>query len=211
MAKLVFLSPSFDGRVYHLELEKTTVGRGDQNTLVIQDSSLSSAHCEILVHEPEVIVRDLGSRNGTVVNGKKLRDAQAQLKHGQIVRFGTVEARLELELNPEDQTAGLTAIHQHARAVRDLEHPHPVPDPFVKMGQESAMENADHTAFLSATRPGAPLVSAQAGPPTPAGTAEKGSESLLKRVVLPVGAILALGLVLAIGLVRLIGWLSGNH
>src|SRR6266481_4172253 len=95
MAKLIFIDENFSGRVYELMLEKTTVGRGDQNTLVIRDTSLSSTHCEILMHGSEVIVRDLDSRNGTFVNGIRL-NKQSQVKSGQTVRFGSVEARLDL-------------------------------------------------------------------------------------------------------------------
>jgi pSer/pThr/pTyr-binding forkhead associated (FHA) protein len=95
MAKLVFTTQEHAGQSYELILEKTTVGRADGNTLVIADASLSAMHCDILVNGPEVIVRDLGSRNGTTVNGRKLVNQQSQLKSGQIVRFGSVEARLE--------------------------------------------------------------------------------------------------------------------
>jgi len=37
MAKLIFNGQGFHGQVYELMLEKTTIGRGDQNTLVIRD------------------------------------------------------------------------------------------------------------------------------------------------------------------------------
>ena len=67
MAKLVFTDKNFAGRVYELLLEKTTVGRGDHNTLVIHDNSLSSSHCEILMHGSEIIVRDLDSLPDLVV------------------------------------------------------------------------------------------------------------------------------------------------
>ncbi len=112
MAKLIFTNQDHAGRAYELTLEKTTVGRGDQNTLAIADGSLSAVHCEILVNGPEVIVRDLGSRNGTFVNGAKLVNQQSQLKSGQTVRFGAVEARLELDSPPAEDTASdITAIH----------------------------------------------------------------------------------------------------
>src|SRR5437899_11606033 len=102
MAKLVFIDQNFSGRAYELILEKTSVGRGDQNTLVIRDSSLSATHCEILMYGSEIIVRDLDSRNGTFVDGIRL-NKQSQVKSGQVVRFGSVEARLELD-PAKDQT-----------------------------------------------------------------------------------------------------------
>src|SRR5437667_3049041 len=90
MAKLIFIDKNFPGRTYELVLEKTTVGRGDHNTLVIRDPSLSATHCEILMNGDEIIVRDLDSSNGTFVNGTRLR-SQSQAKSGQTIRFGSVE------------------------------------------------------------------------------------------------------------------------
>ena len=119
MAKLIFIDQRFAGRVYELVLEKTTVGRDDQNTLTIRDRSLSARHCEILTYGPEVIVRDLNSRNGTFVQGVRLNQ-QSQVKSGQTVRFGSVEARLEL--GPEPQTSDgteETAVYAHARVMRE--------------------------------------------------------------------------------------------
>src|SRR6185503_20457629 len=131
MAKLIFTDENYAGRVYKLVVEKTTVGRGEHNTLVIHDSSLSSNHCEILMHGPEIIVRDLGSRNGTFVNGAKLTNQQCQLKSGQAVQFGSVEARLDLEMQSTRETAtDITAIHALSRILRQQrrERKNPPPD-----------------------------------------------------------------------------------
>ena len=118
--KLVFVGDHFAGRVYELTLEKTTVGRSERNVLVVHDPSVSQTHCEILVNGPEVIVRDLGSANGTYVNGTRLQHQQSQLKSGQLIRFGAVQARLELAPVAEEHTAtDMTAIHAHGRALRD--------------------------------------------------------------------------------------------
>jgi len=120
MPKLIFTDTKFAGQVYRLMLEKTTVGRGDQNTLVIRDDSVSSKHCVVLLNGPEVIVRDLGSRNGTFVNDARLRNQQSQLKSGQTVRFGSVEARLEIEPEAEAREGTeITAVYAHGRAMRE--------------------------------------------------------------------------------------------
>src|SRR5689334_12534694 len=95
MAKLIFTNREFGGQVYSLITEKTTVGRSTSNVLVLRHETVSAQHCEIMVNDPEVIVRDLGSRNGTFVDGVQLI-GQRQVKSGQMIRFGQVEARLEL-------------------------------------------------------------------------------------------------------------------
>ena len=162
MTKLIFTDHDHAGRVYQLVLEKTTVGRGDQNTLTISDSSLSAAHCEILVNGSEVIIHDLGSRNGTYVNGAKLVNQQSQFKAGQIVRFGAVEARLELDTpSTNDTVSEMTAVHAMGRIMRDQrrerEKPRPA-DPSMKLGSSAPSGDADHTVSAlpaTATRPGA--------------------------------------------------------
>lgn len=112
MAKLIFLTPEFAGRVHELAEGTTTVGRSSDNLLVLSDPSVSAGHGEILVHGPEVIVRDLGSRNGTVVEGRRLVHGQTQVLSGQVVRFGRVEVRLELDPPAwTDPETAVTAFH----------------------------------------------------------------------------------------------------
>jgi predicted component of type VI protein secretion system len=120
MPKLIFISPDFAGKTYKLSLEKTTIGRSDANVLAIRHDSVSSRHCEILVHGREVIVRDRDSSNGTFVDGVRLRNQQTAVKSGQTIRFGAVEALLEINpFNPLEQHTDMTAIVTHARAMRD--------------------------------------------------------------------------------------------
>ena len=147
--KLIFLSEKFAGRVYEFAIEKTTVGRGDHNTLTIQDSSVSHSHCEILVYGTEVIVRDLGSSNGTMVDGKRLRkEQQSPLESGQIVKFGLIEARLDLSIEPgTDTVTGWTAVHSHVRYSGDK----PKPATSMTSQREGAPVRDDHTLIVSPT------------------------------------------------------------
>lgn len=93
MARLVLLSEGFTGRTYELKTEKTTVGRLPDNTFEIPEQSVSSHHCEILLRSGDVLVHDLGSTNGTFINGQQI--TEGTLKPGQILRLGTVDMRLE--------------------------------------------------------------------------------------------------------------------
>jgi pSer/pThr/pTyr-binding forkhead associated (FHA) protein len=90
----VILSEGLTGKAHELKVEKTTIGRVEDNTFQIAEGSISSHHCEILLRGGEVVVRDLNSTNGTFVNGQQVT-GEAVLKPGQIVRFGQVELRLE--------------------------------------------------------------------------------------------------------------------
>lgn len=96
MAKLVILSSGMTGRSHELKVDKTTIGRVDDNTFPIAESSVSSHHCEILLRGADVVVNDLNSTNGTFINGDKIT-GEAILKPGQILRLGQIELRLDVE------------------------------------------------------------------------------------------------------------------
>jgi len=93
MPKLVVLSEGLTGRSHELKVEKTTIGRLEDNAFQIPEQSVSSHHCEILLKGNDVIVKDLNSTNGTYINGEKI--TEKSLKPGQILRLGQIEVRLE--------------------------------------------------------------------------------------------------------------------
>jgi hypothetical protein len=94
MARLVILSEGLTGKAYELAVEKTTIGRVDDNMFPIPDGSVSSHHCEVLLRGAGVVVHDLNSTNGTFINGHQISD-EAPIKPGQILRLGQIELRLE--------------------------------------------------------------------------------------------------------------------
>ncbi len=93
MAKLVILNQGMTGRSFDLNVERTTVGRVEDNTLQIPDPSVSSHHAEILLRGTEILVRDLNSTNGTFLNGEKI--SEIVLQPGQVLRFGQVELKID--------------------------------------------------------------------------------------------------------------------
>lgn len=95
MAKLVVLNAGLSGRSHELTVDKTTIGRVDDNTFQIADGSISSHHCEILLRGTDVVVKDLNSTNGTYINGEQV--SESVLKPGQTLRLGQVEMRLETD------------------------------------------------------------------------------------------------------------------
>jgi len=66
-------SPPSLARVWKLTDLKCTVGRKETNTICIKDHQISSQHAELQVQEHDWWIRDLQSRNGIFVNGKKSR------------------------------------------------------------------------------------------------------------------------------------------
>lgn len=77
-ARLVILEPKERrGTTFPLG-ERVAVGREADNTVVIDgDAYVSSHHAAIALHEGGVVVDDLGSRNGTYLNGIKLTQRQS--------------------------------------------------------------------------------------------------------------------------------------
>jgi hypothetical protein len=113
MAKLVVLSEGLTGRSYELKVDKTTVGRLDDNAFQIAEQSVSSHHCEVLLKGEEVHVKDLNSTNGTYINGEKI--SEQVLKPGQILRLGQIEMRLEAD--GAQAPAAKKQMDQHTRVI----------------------------------------------------------------------------------------------
>lgn len=124
MAKLVILSEGMTGRTHELNVEKTTVGRVEDNTLHIAEASVSSHHAEILLRGSDVVVKDLNSTNGTFINGEQIT-GEATLKPGQILRLGKIEMRLETATTASAaasrKSTDNTMVMQRGVSLTDLE------------------------------------------------------------------------------------------
>lgn len=64
-----------DGRRHVLTRARTVIGRGSDADITISDAGSSRKHVEILWDGEHAMMRDLGSTNGTKVNGTKVREA----------------------------------------------------------------------------------------------------------------------------------------
>jgi pSer/pThr/pTyr-binding forkhead associated (FHA) protein len=91
-------------------------GRNPENDLHVAECSVSGFHCEIYVSEQTILVKDLGSTNGTFIDGQPAREAA--LQSGQLLRLGSVELRLEESpvqitipsLNPKQEPTSVTLL-----------------------------------------------------------------------------------------------------
>lgn len=94
------------GRVMVVDTDELVLGRRDNSGLVLPDPHVSRAHAVVRRQSGAVWLEDLGSTGGTFVNGEQVTGSQA-LRHGDMVRFGTVESRFEDRsslADPEDAT-----------------------------------------------------------------------------------------------------------
>lgn len=96
MAKLTVLTEGFTGLSFEVKPEKASVGRLGENAICIPEASVSSHHCELWLKGDDLIVRDLGSTNGSFINELQLAaEKEATLRPGQILRLGQVQLRFE--------------------------------------------------------------------------------------------------------------------
>lgn len=89
-------SPSFEtGDAFVVDSAPLTIGRGGQNGIVLAgDDFASGRHARVEARRDSVWVQDLGSTNGTYVNGERVVGAH-RLSPGDVLRVGATDLRLE--------------------------------------------------------------------------------------------------------------------
>lgn len=78
---------SSDGRQFALAVGSTVLGRGEAAQVRLADVGISRQHARIDYDGTRVVVTDLGSTNGTSVNGSRV--SAVALQHGDVVQLGT--------------------------------------------------------------------------------------------------------------------------
>jgi hypothetical protein len=93
MARLLIKTEGLENQILELRLGVNRVGRDPDCEFCIDHPTISSVHCEMVLSNDGVYIRDCGSTNGTFVNGKPVMEAW--LDPGQEVRLGDVELLVE--------------------------------------------------------------------------------------------------------------------
>jgi pSer/pThr/pTyr-binding forkhead associated (FHA) protein len=94
LASLLVRSGDMKGRRLPIKVPVVNIGRGDYNDVVLADASVSTSHAKLQRREAVWILTDLGSTNGTFIEGEPLKGEQA-LGPGTTLRFGDVLALFE--------------------------------------------------------------------------------------------------------------------
>ena len=92
------------GESFVLDRPVLTIGRDSESDIVINDTSISRRHVEILCRSNGIYVQDLASRNGTRVNDEPLHELHL-LEPGDIIYVGSI--RLEYTLVEPQRTTPL--------------------------------------------------------------------------------------------------------
>ena len=86
VAKLVMTSSSGEQQEFPLTKETTTIGRKPSNDIHIDNLSVSGTHAQVITILEDSFLEDLGSTNGTYVNGKLIK--KHALEHGDKITLG---------------------------------------------------------------------------------------------------------------------------
>ena len=158
MPALVARSGPLAGRRFELA-ETVLLGR-ENATITLDDEETSRRHAEIRVAAGVVVIEDLGSTNGTFVDGKRIV-GDVVLRGGETIRLGQTTFVVEIEAVPEpDRGATRLAVQLDPLddPDRTILRPRPAPpDPTIAPPRR-----------LAARRPARrPRAGPRAGPPPP--------------------------------------------
>ena len=93
MARLVIINGPEAGGELPLRPGVNWLGRAGINALVLTDAGISGRHCQIVLSTGSLRVRDLGSTNGTYVDGQSV--LETELADGQILALGALQLKVD--------------------------------------------------------------------------------------------------------------------
>jgi len=123
--QLIMRSGPTPGAAFTLEGDQLTIGRDSVNEIVINDAEISRRHARLTFQGGKYVLEDLGSTNGTFVNGQRLAGPRV-LKAGEVVSFGE---QIVMVFEATNFDAGATVVSPRAAVVPSVSRPAPLPPP----------------------------------------------------------------------------------
>jgi pSer/pThr/pTyr-binding forkhead associated (FHA) protein len=182
MAKLIL---SVDGQVlkeFTLSKERTLIGRKPHNDIQIDNLAVSGEHAAIITILNDSFIEDLGSTNGTMVNGKPVK--KHFLQNNDVVEIG----KHKLKYFNDAPTAATAADFEKTMIIRNPAKAAPPPTPAEKgMGDTHTGLKAMGDTSPPAPRPaGAPPTPAAPQPAPPVAPPPTGAAGPLREAVIQV-------------------------
>ncbi len=114
MFQFVMRSGPTPGAAYPLESDQLTIGRDAVNGVAINDAEVSRKHARLSFQGGKYVIEDLGSTNGTFVNGQRL-SGPVVLKPGDVVSLGEQIVLMYDAINLDPGATMVAASHNSAR------------------------------------------------------------------------------------------------
>src|SRR5215475_8905516 len=105
-----------ESRVVSIETPRFTIGRGAENSLCIPATVVSRSHAELIRVGSDYLLRDLGSTNGSFVNGKRV--TEQMLNDGDTLRFGANGPEMSFRIIEAD-SGEVLALPRHEQSTTD--------------------------------------------------------------------------------------------
>ena len=131
MFSLIIIRPDGQEVEQAFRTERTAIGRHEKSDLRLLDSMVSRHHCLITRENKRFVIKDLESRNGTWINGRKIKNRR-HIKNGDIIQIGpfrlVFRERQHSDHSLQSQTLEMTQagakpfVHRHEteRVVKPL-------------------------------------------------------------------------------------------
>jgi pSer/pThr/pTyr-binding forkhead associated (FHA) protein len=134
--QLVIRSGAGAGKVFPLEKSEMHVGRDVTNELVISDEKVSRRHARLYTEGDQYVVEDLGSTNGTFINGARLSGPHL-LRVGEQITFGETSIVSYERIDQDPNATVMSTISASPSTVQAPKVEASVPKPSVSQKQSS--------------------------------------------------------------------------
>ncbi len=157
---IVVESGDLEGKAFEIDRDRFTVGRDPGCDLALEDSQVSTRHVQFTRAPDGVVsVEDLGSTNGTIIDGRRIAGRLA-LTGGEHVRLGRTVLVISMA-RPGEGGAGATVIAPRAAA------PVPPVEPVPPAAPAAPVPPVEHVAPVPPAAPAAPVPPAAPAAPAP--------------------------------------------
>jgi len=149
--KLIGVLPSGEKLEYLIDKNEVEIGKASHNHITLTDPTVSNTHAIVISRDAGYSVVDLGSRNGTFINGERLGSQAHTLRHGDKVQLGQTVLTFR---NPAETTANITAVLS-GEALEEVRRRAGVPP----LGAPKLAEGGKQSTLESVLEPQPPAVS----------------------------------------------------
>lgn len=150
VAKLIVASGKSAGRAIAIKRNKLLIGRAEECDVRPLSEDVSRRHCAVIVGPAEVWVEDLGSRNGTYVNGGRITE-RMRVADGDLIRVGALELKVSCtdpaaRAGTEDDVSRWLVADERPAGTLDTTQTIPVVDPAVDADATQVSSRAEAAA-----------------------------------------------------------------